>query len=73
MKNKNKNNNKIIAYICYKVYLINNLKTKFLISINILELKQIVINILNRKLKFEFCEKIAILCEIKIKYNVQIC
>ncbi len=41
-------------------------------SMNILESKQIIINILNRKLKFEFCEKILILCEIKIQNNVRI-
>jgi len=35
----NEVNNKVIAYIYYKIYLINNLKTKFLISINILESK----------------------------------
>jgi len=73
LKNKNKINNKIIAYICYEVYLINNLKTKFLISINILKLKQVIINILSRKLRFEFCKKILILCKIKIRNNVRIC
>jgi len=36
-------------------------------------LKQIIIDILNRKLRFEFCKKIAIFCEIKIKNNVRIC
>ena len=73
MKSKNKNNNKIIAYICYEIYLINNLKTKFSININILKSKQVIIDILNRKLRFEFCKKVAIFCEIKIKNNIRIC
>ena len=73
MKSENKNSNKVIAYICYEVYLINNFKTKFLININILELKQIIIDILSRKLKFKSCKEVAIFCEIKIKNNVQIC
>ncbi len=73
MKNKNKDNNKVIAYICYKVYLINNLKTNFFIDINILELKQIIIDILNRKLRFESYKRVAISCKVKIKNNVRIC
>jgi len=63
----------VIAYIRYKVYLINNLKTKFLISINILESKQVIINILSRKLRFKSCKRISIFCEIKIQNNVRIC
>ena len=70
MKNKNKLNNKIIAYICYEVYLINNLKRKFLISINILKSKQIIIDILSRRLRFKFYKKVSISCEIKIRDNV---
>jgi len=55
----------MIAYIYYKVHLINNFKTKFFISINILKLKQIIIDILNQRLRFESCKKISIFCEIK--------
>jgi hypothetical protein len=73
LKSENKVNNKVIVYICYKVYLINNLKTKFFKSVNILKLKQVIINILSRKLKFEFYKKNLILCEIKIRNNVRIC
>ncbi len=73
MKNENKDNNKIIAYICYKIYLINNFKTKFLININILKSKKIVINILSQRLKFEFYKEIAIFCKLKVKNNVRIC
>jgi len=36
-------------------------------------LKQIIIDILSRKLRFEFYKKIAISCEIKTKNNVRIC
>jgi len=46
---------------------------KFLININILELKQIIINILNRRLRFESYKRILIFCEIKIRNNVRIC
>ncbi len=42
-------------------------------SINILKLKQIIIDILSRKLRFEFSEKISISCEIKTRDNVRIC
>ncbi len=63
----------MIAYNCYEVYLINNLKTKFLISINILESKQVIIDILSRRLRFKFYKKVAISCEVKIKNNVRIC
>ncbi len=73
MKNKNKNNNKIIVYICYKVYLINNLKIKFLIDIDILESKQVIIDILSRRLRFESYKRVAIFCKIKIKNNIRIC
>ncbi len=62
----------MIVHIRYEVHLINNLKTKFLININILESKQVIIDILSQKLRFEFCEKVAISCEIKIKNNVRI-
>jgi hypothetical protein len=63
----------MIAYIYYKVHLINNFKTKFFISINILKLKQIIIDILNQRLRFESCKKISIFCEIKTWDNVRIC
>ncbi len=53
--------------------MINNLKTKFLINIDILESKQVVIDILSRKLRFEFCKKIVVLCKIKIRNNIRIC
>ena len=65
MKSENKVGNKVIAYIRYEIHLINNLKMKFLISINILKSKQVIIDILSRKLRFKSCEKISILCEIK--------
>jgi len=53
--------------------LINNLKTKFLINIDILESKQVIIDILSRKLRFKFYKKVVVFCEIKIKNNVRIC
>jgi len=72
LKNKNKVDNKVIAHIRYEVHLINNLKTKFFIDMNILKSKQMIINILSRKLRFESCEKISIFCEIKTRDNVRI-
>ncbi len=53
--------------------MINNLKTKFLINIDILESKQVIIDILSRKLRFKFYKKVVVFCEIKIKNNVRIC
>jgi len=72
LKDENKASNKVIAHIRYEVHLINNLKTKFLISMNILGLKQVIINILNQRLRFESCERISIFCEIKAQNNVRI-
>jgi len=42
-------------------------------SMNILKLKQVIIDILSRRLRFESCEKISVLYEIKIRDNVRIC
>jgi len=66
LNNENKDSNKVIAYIRYEVHLINNFKTKFLIDINILESKQIIIDISSRRLRFESCKKVSIFYEIKI-------
>jgi len=72
LKSENKVSNKIIAHIRYEVHLINNFKAKFLISMNILKSKQVIIDISNRKLRFKFCKKNLILCEIKARDNVRI-
>jgi len=61
-----------LIYICREIYLVNNLKTKFFIKINIFDFKHITINIFERKLYFEFCEKITISCEIKTRNNIKI-
>jgi len=72
LKSENKASNKVIAHIRYEVHLINNLKTKFLIGMNILESKQVIIDILSRRLRFESYKRILILCEIKVQNNVRI-
>jgi len=72
LEEKNYHETKILIYICWKVYFVDNFKTKFFIKINILNLKHITINIFERKLYFEFCEKIIIFCEIKARNNVRI-
>jgi len=72
LKEKNYYETKILTYICREIYLINNLKAKFLIRINILDSKHIAINIFERKLYFESCERIIIFCEIKAQNNVRI-
>ena len=45
----NKKENKILIYIRRELYLIDNLRTKILIENDILELKNIVINIIDEK------------------------
>jgi len=72
LKSENKDNNKVIVYICYEVHLIDNLKTKFLININILKSKQVIIDISNQKLRFESCKEVLVFCEVKIKNNIRI-
>ena len=44
----------------HDIYVINNLKTNFLIEINILELKKIIIDFFNKKIIFIKCENIVI-------------
>jgi len=73
LKSENKDDNKVIVHIRYEIHLINNLKTNFFININILESKQIIIDILSRKLRFKSYKEVLVFCEIKIKNNVRIC
>jgi len=42
-----KDSNKVLTYIRYKVYLVDGLRAKILISNNILRLESFVINIAN--------------------------
>jgi len=61
-----------LIYICRKIYLVDNLKTKFFIEINIFDFEYITINIFEQKLYFEFCERIIVSCEIKAQDNIRI-
>jgi len=72
LKKKNYYKTKILIYICREIYLIDNFKTKFFIKIDIFEFEQIIINIFEQKLYFEFCEKITVFCEIKTRNNIKI-
>lgn len=72
LEEKNVHERKVLKHVCREMYLVDNLKTKFLIKMNILDSKQIVIDIFKQKLHFEFCESIIIACEIKTRNNVRI-
>jgi len=72
LEKKNYYETKILTYICREIYLVDNLKTKFLIKIDIFGSEHITINIFERKLYFGFCEKITVFCEIKARDNVRI-
>jgi len=61
-----------LIYICREIYFVDNLKTKFLIEIDIFDFEYITINIFERKLYFEFCERIIVSCEIKARNNVKV-
>ena len=52
--------------------MINNLKINLLIEINILDLKDIIVNLLKVKIIFTKYDKVTILVQIIIKNNVRI-
>ena len=48
----------------------NNLKTNFLININILDFENVIINILKKKIIFIKCENIVVFIQIIARDNV---
>jgi len=72
LEEKNHHETKILTHIRREVHLVDNLKTKFLIEMDILDPEHITINISERKLHFESCERITVSCEIKTRDNVRI-
>ena len=52
--------------------MINNLKTNLLIEINILDSKNIIINLSKLKIIFTKCDEVSILVQAIIRNNVRI-
>ncbi len=62
--NKDRKKNLIIAKIIRKVYLINNLKTNILIKNNLIDSKEITIDINNKLVFINSCD-VIVLVEVK--------
>ena len=52
------------------IHVINNLKTNFLININIFDFKNVIINILKEKVIFIKCEYIVVFIQVIVRDNV---
>lgn len=61
-----------MAHIRHEIHLVDNLKAKFLMGMDILGLKQVIIDIPCRKLRFGSCQGISVPCEVKARDNVRI-
>ena len=59
MKKKNDEISIFVKFI-KDIHVINNLKTNFLININILDFKDVIINISKKKIIFIKCENVII-------------
>ena len=66
IKNKIHNNN-IVIHIRRKIHVINNLKTKLFLSMNILIFERIIIQLNNKKLLINNCKKLTTNIEILLK------
>lgn len=58
---------KEIAKLTRQVHVVNNLRTKFFMNMNILESKKIVLNIFRRKMIFTLCERFEINIRVTFK------
>ena len=67
-------NDEISIFIKFikNIYIMNNLKANFLININILDFKSVIINISKKKIIFIKCENIIIFIQIIVRDNVRI-
>ena len=54
------------------IHIINNLKTNFLININILDFKNVIINISKEKIIFTKCENVIVFIQIIVRDNIRI-
>ena len=72
LREKNEINQSIIIHLKREIHLIDNLKIKFLMSMNILRVEQIIVNLSNKKLRFDVCENVTVSCEIKARDSVRI-
>ena len=69
-----KKNDKISIFMKFikDIHVINNLKTNFLININILDFENVIINISKKKIIFIKCENIIVFIQIIVRNNVRI-
>ena len=69
-----KKNDKISIFMKFikDIHVINNLKTNFLININILDFENVIIDISKKKIIFIKCENIVVFIQIIIRDNVRI-
>ena len=52
------------------IHVINNLKTNFLININIFDFKNVIIDILKEKVIFTKCENVIVFIQATVQDNV---
>ena len=65
-------NKVVIVKISQKIHIIKNLKVNILLNMNILVLKEAIINLLNQVLKFIKVKDIEISVQVKIKDNINV-
>ena len=71
MREKNANEKNVFFLIKKETYIVDNLKTKFLMNINIVNSKKIIINIFEKHIHFK-ATNVSIFCETKIKNAIKI-
>ena len=72
MKNEINDEIQILIKFIRDIHIMNNLKANFLISMDILDFKDVIINISKKKIIFTKCENIAVFIQIIIRNNVRI-
>jgi len=65
-------NNIVVVYFYWEIYVIKNLRAKLLLDINIINFKHIVVDINRRKLIIKSCRNLKTKLKIKLKNNIRI-
>lgn len=68
----NINDKEFIAYIRREVHIVNNLKIKLLLDMNIMTSKRIIINLDTKQLTFNNCRKLIITLNVTTRNNARI-
>ena len=66
------NNQFVVAYLQRKIHIVNNLKIKLLLNINVINSKKILVDMNQQKLIIKNCQKFIVKLKITIKDNVKI-